>query len=134
MWSLAPKMPKMPEDAQQNCLGTFPKVGHLRETPLSELAAQHGTAIAGADLHRVHVMDAVMVATCYFADLLGPAGGRSSNSAAACRRRSIARSLARSLAWRMSAIITRSSAMRQPVDAWCFLRAPHIGQQCSAIS
>ena len=32
VWSLPPKVPKMPEDAQQNCLGTFDKVGHLRES------------------------------------------------------------------------------------------------------
>jgi hypothetical protein len=30
-WSLPPKMPKPSEDAQQNCMGTFGKVGHLRE-------------------------------------------------------------------------------------------------------
>jgi hypothetical protein len=31
VWSLPPKMPKTSEDAQQNCMGTFEKVGHLRE-------------------------------------------------------------------------------------------------------
>jgi hypothetical protein len=31
IWSLPPKMPKTSEDAQQNCLGTFGKVGHLQE-------------------------------------------------------------------------------------------------------
>jgi hypothetical protein len=30
-WSLPPKMPKASEDAQQNCMGTFGEVGHLRE-------------------------------------------------------------------------------------------------------
>ncbi len=31
VWSLPPKMPKVPEDAQQDCMGTFEKIGHLRE-------------------------------------------------------------------------------------------------------
>jgi hypothetical protein len=32
VWSLPPKMPMTSEDAQQNCMGTFGKVGHLRES------------------------------------------------------------------------------------------------------
>ena len=32
VWSLPPKMPKTSEDAQQNCMGTFEEVGHLRES------------------------------------------------------------------------------------------------------
>jgi hypothetical protein len=32
IWSLPPKMPKTSEDAQQNCMGTFEKVGHLRDS------------------------------------------------------------------------------------------------------
>ena len=32
VWSLRPKMPKTPEDAQQNCMGTFDEVGHLRQS------------------------------------------------------------------------------------------------------
>jgi hypothetical protein len=31
VWSLPPKMPKQSEDAQQNCMGTFGELGHLRE-------------------------------------------------------------------------------------------------------
>lgn len=31
MWSLPPKMPKTSEDAQQNNMGTFEEVGHLRD-------------------------------------------------------------------------------------------------------
>jgi len=32
VWSLPPKMPKTSEDAQQNCMGTFEEVGHLRKS------------------------------------------------------------------------------------------------------
>ena len=32
VWSLPPKMPKVSEDAQQNCMGTFEKIGHLRDS------------------------------------------------------------------------------------------------------
>jgi hypothetical protein len=32
MWSLPPKMPNTTEDAQQNNLGTFGEIGHLRES------------------------------------------------------------------------------------------------------
>jgi len=32
VWSLPPKMPKTPEDAQQDCMGTFENVGRLRES------------------------------------------------------------------------------------------------------
>jgi hypothetical protein len=31
VWSLSPKRPKTPEDAQANYMGTFGEVGHLRE-------------------------------------------------------------------------------------------------------
>src|SRR5262249_40700274 len=32
VWSLPPKMPKRSEDAQQNNMGTFGELGHLRES------------------------------------------------------------------------------------------------------
>jgi hypothetical protein len=32
VWSLPPKMPIASEDAQRNCMGTFKKIGHLRES------------------------------------------------------------------------------------------------------